>query len=77
MRISEKINKQVNGFPVGTTFRYDQLNISKDQYVSAAKVLERLQKKGVIKKVSKGTFYKPENTVFGELKPNEQELLKP
>jgi hypothetical protein len=35
-----------------------------------------LQKKGVVKKISKGVFYKPEQTVFGELKPDYNEQLK-
>jgi len=38
--------------------------------------LERLIKKGIIKRVSSGIFYKPKQTVFGTLKPNEEELLK-
>jgi len=45
--------------------------------MAAAKVMERLQKKGLIKKISKGVFYKPKISVFGELRPNEQEILKP
>lgn len=77
MTLADKIKIQIESFPVGETFRYEQLDIEKDQYVSAAKVLERLQKSGLIKKVSKGTFYKPKKTLFGELKPGEQELLKP
>lgn len=59
------------------SFGYDQLAIPKQDYQTAAKALERLQKKGVIKKLSKGIFYKPKITVFGERKPNEQQLLKP
>jgi hypothetical protein len=39
--------------------------------------LERLQKEGAIKKISKGIFYKPEQTIFGELKPTYSELLRP
>ncbi len=77
MTLAKKIKKQIENFPVGETFRYEQLDIGKDQYITAAKVLERLQKDGLIKKVSKGTFYKPKKTLFGELKPDEQELLKP
>nr|WP_320117437.1 DUF6088 family protein [uncultured Marinifilum sp.] len=77
MTLADKIKKQIESFPIGETFRYEQLDIEKNQYVSAAKVLERLQKNGLIKKVSKGTFYKPKKTLFGELKPEEQELLKP
>ena len=77
MKISEYIAKQIKRILEDTTFGYEQLKIDKAKYVTAAKALERLIKKGVIKKVSKGTFYKPKATVFGELKPNEQELLRP
>jgi len=77
MKIAEKISQQIKCIPEDSTFGYEQLNIGKEEYVTAAKALERLQKKGIIKKVSKGIFYKPKSTVFGLLKPNEQELLKP
>ncbi|MDW5289162.1 DUF6088 family protein [Formosa sp. PL04] len=77
MNISTKIANQVEQFPLGKTFGYKDLDITRDEYVTAAKVLERLQKKGVIKKVANGKFYKPENTVFGELKPSSTEILKP
>lgn len=77
MNIASKIASQIKRFPLGKSFGYKDLDITKDQYVTAAKALERLQKKGVIKKVANGKFYKPEDTVFGELKPSEYELLKP
>lgn len=38
--------------------------------------MERLQKKGVIKKISKGKFFKPKMTIFGEKKPSEEQILK-
>ncbi|GGG40592.1 DUF6088 family protein [Bizionia arctica] len=77
MNIARKIASQIKRFPFGKSFGYKDLNITKDQYVTAAKALERLQKKGVIKKVANGKFYKPEETIFGELRPSEYELLKP
>ena len=77
MNIATKIAGQIKKLPLGKTFGYKDLDITTDQYVTAAKALERLQKKGIIKKVANGKFYKPENTVFGELKPSETELLKP
>jgi hypothetical protein len=43
--------------------------------VTAAKALERLQRAGVIKKLSKGKFYKPEQSIFGELKPDYYDQL--
>ncbi|WP_445738027.1 DUF6088 family protein [Mariniflexile sp.] len=77
MNTATQIANQIKLFPLGKTFGYKDLKIPKDQYITAAKALERLQKKGLIKKVANGKFYKPESTVFGELKPSETELLKP
>lgn len=77
MNIATKIADEVKTLPIGKIFGYDDLDIKPDQYVTVAKVLERLQKKGVIKKVANGKFYKPQQTVFGELKPSEEEILKP
>ncbi len=77
MNVSKKIVQQIKIIPDDTTFGYEQLPIAKEEYLAAAKAMERLQKKGIIKKISKGVFYKPKMSVFGELKPNEQEILKP
>lgn len=77
MALATDIRKQIKQLPEGKTFGYDDLRIAKEDYATAAKALERLQKEGLIKKVSKGVFYKPEQTVFGELKPDYSELLRP
>jgi len=77
MALASEIRKRINQLPEGKTFGYADLGIAKEDYTTAAKALERLQKEGLIKKVSKGVFYKPEQTVFGELKPDYSELLRP
>lgn len=77
MGLSKYIRSQINLFPEGKTFGYSDLCINKEEYASAAKALERLQKTGLIRKVSKGVFYKPKQTVFGELAPGYDELLRP
>lgn len=77
MKIAQKIEKQINKIKEGTTFNYQQLSIELNEYSAAAKAIERLIEKGIIKRVSTGIFYKPKQTIFGELKPNEEELLKP
>ena len=76
MTITEKIKKQINKLAEGTTFRYEQLDVKPQEYVAAAKVIERMIAQGIIKRISTGVFYKPKTTVFGELKPNEEEFLK-
>lgn len=77
MSLATKVRNRIGQLSEGKTFGYTDLRIAKAEYTTAAKALERLQKEGLIKKVSKGVFYKPEQTVFGELKPDYTELLRP
>jgi predicted transcriptional regulator of viral defense system len=77
MKVAEKVERKINRMPDGTTFKYQQLGIAQSEYSAAAKAIERLIKKGMIKRVSTGVFYKPKQSVFGELRPREEELLKP
>jgi len=76
-KLATTIARQIDQFPDDVSFGYTQLAIAKEDYLTAAKALERLQKKGVVKKLAKGIFYKPKQTVFGEKKPDEQQRLKP
>jgi len=77
MTLASQIRNRIKKFPEGKSFGYADLHIAKEDYQTAAKVLERLQTIGLIKKVSKGMFYKPKETVFGELKPDYNEQLRP
>lgn len=77
MDIAKQIRKKIDSISQGVTFGYDDLGIAKKDYLTAAKALERLQNSGVIKKVSKGKFYKPAQSVFGELEPYYYEQLRP
>jgi hypothetical protein len=77
MKVAQKIELQINKIKDGTTFKYQQLSIELREYSAATKAIERFIEKGIIKRVSTGVFYKPKQTIFGELKPNEAELLKP
>lgn len=77
MGVTQNIQKQISKLADGTTFKYEQLDIEPREFPATAKAIERLIAKGIIKRVSTGIFYKPKKTVFGELKPNEEEILKP
>ena len=77
MNITKKIEGKLKTINEGETFTYKDLLIEKSEYQSAAKSIERLIKKGIIKRVSPGIFFKPKQTVFGELLPKEEEILKP
>ncbi len=77
MKIAQKVEEKINSIKDGETFTYQQLSIDNSEYQTAAKSIERLIKKGIIKRISPGIFYKPKQTVFGELLPNNEEIIKP
>jgi Family of unknown function (DUF6088) len=77
MKIAEKVERKLRTINEGATFKYTSLGIAPSEYATAAKAMERLIRKGAIRRASTGIFYKPKQTVFGELQPREEELLKP
>ena len=76
MKVAEKIRKAIALIPESQPFGYSDLGIEAGEFVAAAKALERLQKKGTIKRVSKGVFYVPRETIFGALGPDYEYILK-
>jgi hypothetical protein len=75
MKVAEQIRKKIKSIPESQPFGYADLGIAPNDFFTAAKALERLQKKGAIKKVSKGIFYKPKQTTLGTLGPDYNALL--
>lgn len=76
MATASDISKRLEKIEPGTLFGYGDLKLDKSEFSAAAKALQRLKNKGVIKSLSRGRFYKPVKSVFGELKPSEDEILK-
>ena len=77
MNIAKKIEEKINSIEKGNTFTYKDLAIKKEEYLAASKAIERLIKKEVIKRTSTGVFYKPKQSAFGELKPDEKTIITP
>lgn len=73
---TKKIEKAISGFREGEVFNYEQLNLVPGEYRAAVKALGRMTKAGIVKRASTGRYYKPNKSVFGELRPGEEELLK-
>ncbi len=71
------IEHRIYSIQEGITFQYQQLGTDLEEYSAAAKAIERFIKKGFIKRSSIGVFYKPKQSVLGELRPREEQLLKP
>jgi len=76
MKVAAQIREKIKSIPESEPFGYADLGIEAIDFFTAAKALERLQKKGTIKKVSKGVFYKPKMTIMGPLGPDYDALLK-
>jgi predicted transcriptional regulator of viral defense system len=76
MKVAEQIREKIKNISESEPFGYADLDIAPSDFLSAAKALERLQKKGEIKKVSKGVFYIPRKTIFGELGPDSNGLFE-
>lgn len=76
MTLTASIRNRINRIPDGKLFGYSDLGVAKKDYMATAKAIERLKKEGLIKVALKGVYYKPELTVFGELKPDYSEILR-
>jgi len=61
--------------PDGAVFDYAQLEIGSNQFVTAAQSLSRLTKKGVISRLSRGKYYKPQQSKFGNSRPRESAIV--
>ncbi len=76
MKVAEQIRQKIKSIPESEPFGYADLDIEPANFATAAKAIERLQKNGAIKKISKGIFYKPEMSIFGVMPPNYDLILK-
>jgi len=64
------------GTETGHVFTYDDFDIPVNKIDALKKSLSRMEKAGKIVRLSKGQFYKPENTEFGLLQPSEYQIVK-
>jgi hypothetical protein len=74
---TKKIAAAINNFSEGELFQYNQLGIEAGEYLAAVKALGRMVNTGQIRRATAGRYYKPERSVFGELRLSEEQLLKP
>ncbi|MFK5977194.1 MAG: hypothetical protein QM493_11895 [Sulfurovum sp.] len=75
MSIAKKTKKYVNKLDDTKIFTYRDISPNKKTAVTAE--LSRLYKKGIINKISKGKFYKPQKGIFGDIEPsNNEKFLK-
>lgn len=76
MKTSEYIEIKIDRLPKGYVFTYSDFITEVNKKEAVIKALNRLVASGKINKLTKGKFYKPENTVFGDLEPNQFQVVK-
>jgi Family of unknown function (DUF6088) len=76
MKVSENIVKIINRLPKGYIFTYSDFTIDVKSKEAVIKALNRMAASGKIVKLAKGKYYKPETTPFGNLQPNQAQVVK-
>ncbi len=76
MKITEYIINSIDRLPKGYVFTYADFIVKVKNREAIIKALNRLAASGKIAKLSKGKFYKPEDSAFGKLQPNRYQLVK-
>lgn len=76
MKIAEYIAYAIDRLPKGYVFTYADFYTEVTQKEAVIKALNRMVALGKIAKLSKGKYYKPENTPFGNLQPNQAQVVK-
>jgi len=76
MQIASQIKTYVESVPPGKIITYQDLSALQGAKPQAlAKTLERLVKKKILVRQSKGAFYRPKDTIFGPVAPHDEEII--
>lgn len=76
MKTTDYIANRINRLQDGYIFTYTDLDLSVDKSNSVIKALNRMVESGKLRKLSKGRYYKPKITEFGELNPDTYQVVK-
>lgn len=76
MKTPEYIALTLDRLPKGYVFTYADFMAEVNKKEAVIKALNRMVKAGKIAKLSKGKYYKPEDTPFGILQPNQAQVVK-
>ncbi len=74
MSVAKITRDFVSQFEDAKIFTYDDIPVTNK--ASATIELSRLLKQGIVKKISKGKFYKPKKRVFGEVAPSSNDTIQ-
>lgn len=76
MKTTDYISFKIDRLPKGYIFTYYEFVSEVSSKEATIKALNRMVASGKIAKLSKGKYYKPENSPFGNLQPNQSQVVK-
>lgn len=76
MNVADYISVKIERLPKGYVFTYADFDTEVNQKEAVIKALNRMAQSGKIVKLSKGRYYKPETTPFGNLLPDQKQVVK-
>jgi len=76
MKVSDYIAFAIDRLPKGYVFTYVDFLTEVNKKEAVIKALNRMASSGKIVKLAKGKYYKPETTPFGNLQPNQTQVVK-
>lgn len=76
MKITDYIANSIDRLPRGYVFTYADFMGEVKSKEAAIKALNRMVSSGRISKLSKGKYFKPEKSAFGELAPPQYQVVK-
>lgn len=76
MKTLVQILNRINNFNEGYVFTYDELGFESNKTNAVIIALNRLVKENKLRKLSKGRYYKPIITEFGEIQPDTFQVVK-
>jgi len=76
MNVTDYITNKIERLPIGYVFTYTDFITEVNKKEAVIKALNRMVESGKIAKLSKGKYYKPENSPFGNLQPKQTQVVK-
>lgn len=70
------VKRTIERIKPGTLFGYNRFNTTAVDESALAMTLSRLTSQGKIVRLSKGKYYKPEQSIFGKLRPRESVVIE-
>jgi len=76
LKVTESIRNTIERFQKGYVFTYEDFDVDVSKKEAIIKALNRMVNSGKIEKLSKGKYFKPEQTPFGRLQPSKEQIVK-